>query len=415
MHLIQHAVRCALIGGVCMLSACSAAEAQPTPTITPQIPTPTRNPNLGCTAVEVLPTAETTSLLDSINSSDFSTGPTDAAATLLVYCDLQSPQCEIFNRVLDQLMDDHGPDLRVVYRLFPVPVSEVAALDKSELSAQAAIAAGNQQKFWEMRELLHEHYIDWVERSPGEFRTWLLHEAATLGLDAERFARDLESPETSAASRESYQSARALGINSIPTVFVNGRLQERAALSYSGLESTIGLIALGARQHTACPPFELDPARQYVATLHTERGDIVIQLLADRAPLAVNSFVFLARTGWFDGTTFHRVIPGFMAQGGDPSGTGRGGPGYYFENEVHLDLHFDKPGVVGMANSGPDTNGSQFFITYAPQPQLDGAYTIFGQVIDGMTVVESLTPRDPQVSPGAPPGDALISVTVETR
>ena len=117
----------------------------------------------------------------------------------------------------------------------------------------------------------------------------------------------------------------------------------------------------------------------------------MIQLYADQAPLAVNSFVFLAKQGWFDGVTFHRVIPGFVAQTGDPSGTGKGGPGYFFKNEVS-DLRYDKPGVVGMANSGPDTNGSQFFITYAPQPSLDGSYTIFGQVIQGMDVVENLTP-----------------------
>ena len=179
--------------------------------------------------------------------------------------------------------------------------------------------------------------------------------------------------------------------------------------------STISLIALGTRQFKSCPPFDVDTSRQYIATLHTAKGDIVIQLLAEQAPLAVNSFVFLARKGWFDGVTFHRVIPGFVAQAGDPSGTGRGGPGYYFNNEVRTDLLFDKPGVVGMANSGPDTNGSQFFITYAPEPQLDGSYTVFGQVVSGMDVAEGLTPRDPQASTDLPPGDKILGVTIEER
>ncbi len=201
----------------------------------------------------------------------------------------------------------------------------------------------------------------------------------------------------------------------MPTVFINGQLQDRAALSYDGIESTISLISLGNRQFRTCPPFDVDSTRQYSATLHTEKGDIVIQLFADQAPLAVNSFVFLARQGWFDGVTFHRVIPGFVAQAGDPSGTGRGGPGYFFQNEVHANLLFDKAGVVGMANSGPDTNGSQFFITYAPEPNLDGAYTVFGQVVAGMDVVESLTPRDPQTGADLPPGDKIISVTIEER
>jgi cyclophilin family peptidyl-prolyl cis-trans isomerase len=196
---------------------------------------------------------------------------------------------------------------------------------------------------------------------------------------------------------------------------VNGRLQARAALSYSGLESTVGLILLAERQYRTCPPFEIDTTASYIATLHTEKGDIIIQLFADRAPLAVNSFVFLARNGWFDGTTFHRVLPGFVAQGGDPSGTGHGGPGYYFNSEVYYDLLFDKPGVVAMANSGPDTNGSQFFITFAPEPQLDGSYSIFGQVSDGMGVVESLAPRNTLITPGQGPGDRIISVTIETR
>jgi cyclophilin family peptidyl-prolyl cis-trans isomerase len=176
----------------------------------------------------------------------------------------------------------------------------------------------------------------------------------------------------------------------------------------------VGLIALGQKQFTQCPSFNVDPKKQYIATLHAEKGDIVIQLFADKAPLAVNSFVFLARQGWFNGVTFHRVIPGFMAQAGDPSGTGQGNPGYFFKNEIN-DLKFDKPGMVGMANSGFDTNGSQFFITYAPASNLDGGYTIFGQVLSGLDVAEKLTPRDPSQGAALPPGDKILSVDVEEK
>jgi cyclophilin family peptidyl-prolyl cis-trans isomerase len=158
----------------------------------------------------------------------------------------------------------------------------------------------------------------------------------------------------------------------------------------------------------------VNPQKQYIATLHTEKGDIVMQLFADKAPLAVNSFVFLARQGWFNGVTFHRVIPGFMAQAGDPSGTGSGNPGYFFDNEIN-DLKFDKPGMVGMANNGPDTNGSQFFITYAPAAQLDGGYTVFGQVLSGLDVAEKLTPRDPGQGAGLQPGDKILSVDIEEK
>jgi cyclophilin family peptidyl-prolyl cis-trans isomerase len=174
------------------------------------------------------------------------------------------------------------------------------------------------------------------------------------------------------------------------------------------------LILLGQKQFTDCPPFAVDASKQYIATIETAKGNIVIQLFPDKAPLAVNSFLFLARQGWYDGVTFHRVIPGFAAQAGDPSGTGRGNPGYFFKNEPS-DLVFDKPGLVGMANSGPDTNGSQFFITFAPAEHLNGYYTIFGQVISGLDVAEQLTPRDPSETGFLPAGDLIVRVTIEEK
>lgn len=137
----------------------------------------------------------------------------------------------------------------------------------------------------------------------------------------------------------------------------------------------------------------------YWAVICTDKGAIYLDLLEDKAPITVNSFVFLAQQGYFNNTTFHRVIPGFMAQGGDPTGTGSGGPGYEFKNETDSGLKFDKSGVVAMANAGADTNGSQFFITYGPQPHLDGGYSIFGQVFQGIGVAELLLPRDPQQNP----------------
>ena len=139
-------------------------------------------------------------------------------------------------------------------------------------------------------------------------------------------------------------------------------------------------------------------------------GEFVIELYANKAPITVNSFIFLTCKGFFDGVTFHRVLEGFMAQGGDPSGTGRGGPGYEFVNE-NSDLTFDKAGVVAMANAGPDTNGSQFFITFGPAEFLNGGYTIFGQVISGMDVVNAITRRDPDFNPNFD-GDAIQSITI---
>jgi cyclophilin family peptidyl-prolyl cis-trans isomerase/protein-disulfide isomerase len=403
-----------LVGG--LLSACSAAK--PSPAATFEAPSsiasaPTAMP--GCRVVSAEPTPASQSPLTAVSSADYVRGPSVAPVTLVAYCDFQSAECELFNRVLDQLQADHQQDLRIVLRPFPIPAGVVPALDKSEIAAQAAVAAGDQGKFWQMRDLLHARYSDWSKLSAADFGQWLTQQTSALGLDQKRFETDLQSSEVSARVRALYDSGTSLGISGVPTVFINGQLVQRAALSYDGLESTIGLVVLGSRQFKTCPAFDLDTTKQYSATLHTARGDIVIRLYAEQAPLAVNSFIYLARHGWFDGVTFHRVIPGFVAQAGDPSGTGRGGPGYYFDNEIRTDLNFDKAGVVGMANAGPDTNGSQFFITYAPEPQLDGSYTIFGQVVSGMDVATSLTPRDPQSSTDLPPGDKILSVSIEEQ
>ncbi len=145
------------------------------------------------------------------------------------------------------------------------------------------------------------------------------------------------------------------------------------------------------------PEMQLDPTKNYQATLHTSKGDIIIDLYAKNVPHTVNNFVFLARQGFYDGTIFHRVIPDFMAQGGDPTGTGRGGPGYKFRDEFDPKLRHDKPGVLSMANAGPNTNGSQFFITHVPTPWLDGKHAVFGQVVGGLDVLFAIPPRDPNL------------------
>ena len=165
-----------------------------------------------------------------------------------------------------------------------------------------------------------------------------------------------------------------------------------------------------AKTYDAQPATVIDPAKRYSATLKTEKGDIVVELHADKAPVTVNNFVFLARDGYYNDTTFHRVIPGFMAQGGDPTGTGRGGPGYRFADEFDRSLRHDGPGVLSMANAGPGTNGSQFFITHAPTPHLDDRHSVFGRVTGGMDVLLSIRERDPMADPR--PGDALLTVEI---
>lgn len=143
------------------------------------------------------------------------------------------------------------------------------------------------------------------------------------------------------------------------------------------------------------PEMQIDLKKNYKAILHTENGDILLDLFEKKAPNTVNNFVFLASQGYYDGTIFHRVILNFMAQGGDPSGTGAGGPGYQFRDEFDKELKHSKPGILSMANAGPNTNGSQFFITHVPTPWLDGKHSVFGEVEDGMEVLFSIPPRDP--------------------
>ena len=163
----------------------------------------------------------------------------------------------------------------------------------------------------------------------------------------------------------------------------------------------------------APPSGELDKSKSYTATFKTERGEFELMLYANDAPLTVENFINLARADYYNGTTFHRVIPGFMVQGGDPTGTGTGGPGYRFGDEFNKNLRHDSEGIFSMANAGPNTNGSQFFITLAPTPHLDGRHTVFGKIITGMDVVKAIRERDPMSDPE--PGDMIETVVINEK
>ncbi|HEU4323247.1 MAG TPA: peptidylprolyl isomerase [Roseiflexaceae bacterium] len=173
-------------------------------------------------------------------------------------------------------------------------------------------------------------------------------------------------------------------------------------------------VATGPKKtYSAAPPMTIDATKSYTATITTPRGDIVIKLRPDLAPQTVNSFIFLAREGFFDGLTWHRVIPGFVAQGGDPEGTGGGGPGYNVPAEFTDKVLFDRPGLLAMARRGDDinSNGSQFFITLAPTESLNNQYTLFGEVIEGMDVVNGIPERDPDAA--STPGEQMLKVTIQ--
>ena len=163
-------------------------------------------------------------------------------------------------------------------------------------------------------------------------------------------------------------------------------------------------------KYKSAPEMVIDPKKHYTATFKTDQGSFVVELYADKAPRTVNNFVFLARDGFYNGVSFHRVIRGFMAQGGDPTGTGSGGPGYQFADEFHPSLRHDSPGILSMANAGPGTNGSQFFITHGPTPHLDKHHSVFGKVTQGLDVVLAIPERDP--GRARTPGTTIKSIDI---
>ncbi|TAK13828.1 MAG: hypothetical protein EPO32_03930 [Anaerolineae bacterium] len=425
------------------LAACSvppAADESPTPDFSaggisgPAVAT--------CTAISQA-AARPDNPLTEAQPGDWSIGPEDAYATIIEYADFQCPYCASLAPILAQLQQEHPEDVRFVYRHFPlIGTPEEPLNPKAALAMQAAEAAGRQGMFWEMHDVLYGRYTQWATQEAAlteeAFLLWLGDSAAELGLDRAQFEADLTSPELAAEAQAAWDQGVALGLPNSPFVVINGQslnlgeqmdilLEQNFGNTQSGftsvqvsaffyiiLDYTLELTLLEPRQFQECPPLVADPAGTYIATIQTEQGDIVIRLFPDVAPFTVSSFIFLADRGWFDDITFHRVLPGFVAQAGDPSGTGAGSPGYYFGLEADPNLLFDRPGLVAMAHqaNAPDTNGSQFFITTAPAENLNGDYTIFGEVIEGMDIVLNLTPRDPSANPGAPPGDTILTITV---
>jgi cyclophilin family peptidyl-prolyl cis-trans isomerase/2-hydroxychromene-2-carboxylate isomerase len=337
-------------------------------------------------------------------------GAENPLVTITEYSDYQDLRSGLLAQALDRLLEEHSENVRVVSRIFPL----IAVNDKAALAAQAAEAAGEQDRFWELHQLLYAQQENWVSLSVADFEQWLSAQVSALGLDLEQFQTDLKREDIIAEVQEAWESGQKIGLPGTPLILINGQIYG-GPRDYNSLNDIVQLIVLGKRQYTSCPAVTVQPNKQYIATLHTQKGNVVIQLFADKAPMTVNSFLFLVREGWYDDITFHRVIPEVFAQTGDPSGTGKGNPGYYVITEIDPALTFDKPGMVAMVNSGPDTSGSQFFITYAPVPQYNGQYTIFGQVLSGMEVLTQLTPRDAQPGTDTPAGDMLMSITIEEK
>jgi cyclophilin family peptidyl-prolyl cis-trans isomerase len=310
--------------------------------------------------------------------------------------------------VLAQLHAIFPQDVQIAFRNFPLN-GHVNSL----ITAQAAEAAALQGKFWEMHDAIFAGQDSWAALTVEQTEAWLIETAKSLGLNVDQFTTDLKSDAIVQKVMDARTKGEEIGIPGTPLLLIDGRVYQ-GQTDLASLTAIVQLLKLEDRQFKTCPELTIDTSKEYLATVKTDKGDFVIRLYADKAPTTVNSFVFLARNGWFDDIIFHRVIPGFVAQTGDPSGTGYAGPGYFFGDEINADLRYDRKGLVGMANSGSGTNGSQFFITYDALPDLDGKYTIFGEVISGMDVVESLTARDP-TSGDLPAGDKILSIAIEEK
>jgi cyclophilin family peptidyl-prolyl cis-trans isomerase/protein-disulfide isomerase len=432
-----------LLGGIFLISACSilptstptataaatailptnTATITPLPSITP---TPTASPApttvitpsdpATCQVVSLVPTVNPTAeaLMPPAGQDDWSYGSDSAGITIIEYGDFQSTASAQIYTLLMQLQIKYPDDVRLVFRHFPLSEQ----YDKDLLAAQAANAAGAQGKFWQFAKQLYSKQSDWSGLSTDDFTNWAYERAAELGLDATQFKTDMLSQsmvDTIQQARiDAFSLMQANTLTTDPYLFIN-ELPVAPPYSLDSLTNDVEYFKLPAKTYSECPPMTIDPSKQYTATLHTEKGDIVIKLYADKAPWAVNSFVYLAEQGWYDNSGFYRVIPGFIAQAGDPSNSGMGNPGYSFTNELTPDLRFDKAGVVGMANDGNNGNGSQFFITYAAVPSLDGKYTVFGQVTSGMEVLKTLRPRNPSADAVPITPDPILSIDIEVK
>jgi cyclophilin family peptidyl-prolyl cis-trans isomerase len=263
-----------------------------------------------------------------------------------------------------------------------------------------------------MHDLLFAKQAEWSGLPEEEFRTTLEAYARELGLDVAAFARALEEGTYRAKVQASYDLAIRMGLSATPTYFLNGQYYNGPRSPFV-MDALVVLLNYDGPQYDAPGEMGLEPEGTYIATFETTQGSFCVELYADRAPRLVNSFVFLAEQGYYDDTPFHRVLPGFVVQGGDPTGTGFGGPGYRVEDEIDPELKHDGPGTVSMTNAGPDTNGSQFFVTLDALPDLDGEYSIIGRVVQGMDVVQRMTPRDPEQGIDATP-DRVERITIDS-
>ena len=348
-----------------------------------------------------------------VTEADWSIGPADAEVTIIIYSDLQCPYCAMMDPSINELYQAHADETRMVFRHFPLDyhANAKAAAIASEVVGEALGA----EAFFEFISTIFATQAEWQELSAEDFTAYLVALVeSSYGLDGDEFTARMGDAEIAELVDADYTGGQAF-VSGTPFVMINGIPLMYFPKTITSFEDAYAFAKNYPNLvYKECPEMTVDMEKQYLVTVITTKGSFVMELYPKSAPYTVNSFLFLAKDGYYNNSPFHRVIDGFVAQAGTGI-TGELGTGYEFDNEIDRNLKYDKAGVVGMANAGENTNGSQFFITYAPQPTLDGSYTIFGQVIEGMDVVESLTKVNPQTDETAIAPDTIISVVVTVK
>ena len=385
---------------------------------TPEPFTDAENP---CTPFTILDTALVTPYpnLPPVTDDDYSIGPDDAALTFIVYSEPQCPYCAQLDPILDEFQALYPDDVRVVFRLRPFPET---FHNKSILASQAMVAAGMQGKFDEFRKFIFERqYQDtsdpdqaalpetdfWSGLEPADFDGWLKEQVPALGIDADQLISDMHSDEVVAKVKADQDAADSLGITGTPTLMING-YQYQAQRDIRTFSIFLRLLKNQAIVMDTCPPTVIDATKKYTATITTNQGDIKVELYPDKAPTAVNSFVYLAQQGWYNNLPI--IAYEDFVLSGDPTSTGFGNAGYAYLDEPN-DLIYDQPGMLSTYSPYPGygLNGSMFFINKTVRTDTN-TYTIFGKVIEGLDILDKFTTLNDYIFETVP--DKVLEVTV---
>lgn len=395
----------------------TAEEVVPTQETVTATQEPLTNEENPCISFSILDNFLTTPYpnLPAPSEDDFSIGPDDAVLTFIVYTDPQCSYCGQFDPILDEFQAMYPDDVRVVSRFFPLSYH-----DKALLGIQALMAADLQGQFHTLKSFLFKRqYQDqedeadlpasdfWVDLDPADFDSWLEEQVPALGIDADQLLIDMYDDEIVAKVATLYDEAIAIGIGGTPALYINGYEWPESSRGVDIFSVYLKLLKNKAIEMDECPPTVIDQDKSYQATIATTKGNIVVELYADKAPIAVNSFVYLAQEGWYNDLPI--LASSDFVLSGDHSDTSYGGPGYAYMEESN-DLTLDEPGMLAVYSVWPGygLNGSMFFINRVAMPNQENR-TVFGKVIEGMDVLESISNRE---SNSLPVEDEVLEISI---